>query len=80
MHSYTNFIHKKNRVIPINKNFIGQTKTNLSPSSEYSLTQNFFDPSKSSPPNDFMIKLQMRMNRFTESNYKVINDDKRDSE
>lgn len=28
---------------------------------EYDLKQNFFDPSKSSPPNDFMIKLQMRM-------------------
>jgi hypothetical protein len=28
----------------------------------YSLKQNFFDPTKSSPPNDFMIKLHMRMN------------------
>lgn len=28
---------------------------------EYDLKQNFFDPSKSSPPNDFMMKLQMRM-------------------
>jgi hypothetical protein len=26
------------------------------------LKQNFFDPTKSSPPNDFMIKLHMRMN------------------
>ena len=24
---------------------------------EYSLKQNFFDPSKSSPPNEFMLKL-----------------------
>lgn len=31
---------------------------------EYSLKQNFFDPSKSSPPNEFMIKLHMRMNQF----------------
>jgi hypothetical protein len=29
--------------------------------SEYSLKQNFFDPTKSSPPNDFMLKLQKRM-------------------
>ena len=28
---------------------------------EYSLKQNFFDPSKSSPPNEFMLKLQQRM-------------------
>ena len=35
-----------------------------SPKGEYSLKQNFFDPSKSSPPNEFMIKLHMRMNRY----------------
>jgi hypothetical protein len=28
--------------------------------SQYSLKQNYFDPSKSSPPNEFMIKLYMR--------------------
>lgn len=31
---------------------------------EYSLKQNFFDPSKSSPPNEFMLKLQLRMNHY----------------
>ena len=35
-----------------------------SPKGEYSLKQNFFDPTKSSPPNDFMIKLHMRMNKY----------------
>jgi hypothetical protein len=35
-----------------------------SPKGEYSLKQNFFDPSKSSPPNEFMIKLQMRLSKF----------------
>lgn len=30
-------------------------------SSEYSLTQNLFDPSQSSPPNDFLQKLYKRM-------------------
>ena len=35
-----------------------------SPKGEYSLKQNFFDPSKSSPPNEFMIKLHMRMNKY----------------
>lgn len=29
-------------------------------SNQYSLKQNYFDPSKSSPPNEFMIKLYMR--------------------
>ena len=28
---------------------------------EYDLKQNLFDPSKSSPPNEFMIKLRLRM-------------------
>ena len=36
---------------PTNKK--GQFRLN-----EYSLKQNFFDPSKNSPPNDFMLKLQ----------------------
>jgi hypothetical protein len=31
---------------------------------EYSLKENFFDPSKSSPPNEFMKKLQQRMNIY----------------
>jgi hypothetical protein len=29
--------------------------------SEYSLKQNWFDPFKSSPPNEFMLKLNLRM-------------------
>lgn len=44
---------------------------------EYSLKQNFFDPSKSSPPNEFMLKLYMRMSHFTSLHIK---DDNRDSE
>ncbi len=44
---------------------------------EYSLKQNFFDPSKSSPPNEFMIKLYIRMSHYTSLH---INDDNRDSE
>jgi hypothetical protein len=31
---------------------------------EYSLQQHFFDPSKSSPPNEFMLKLRMRMTYY----------------
>ena len=40
---------------PINKNEYN----------EYSLKQNFFDPSKSSPPNEFMLKLKIRMNVYS---------------
>lgn len=32
--------------------------------SECSLKQHFFDPSKSSPPNEFMLKLKARYERF----------------
>jgi len=50
----------------------------LSPKGEYSLKQNFFDPSKSSPPNEFMIKLQMRISNYNSVLY--TKDDNRDSE
>ena len=50
----------------------------LSPKGEYSLKQNFFDPSKSSPPNEFMIKLHMRMNVY--NSQCVMNDDSLDKE
>ena len=35
---------------------------------EYSLNTSFFDPTKSSPPNDFMMKLRMRMNSYNSFN------------
>ena len=56
-------IHERSIIIPINKNLSTSMDDN-SPKGEYSLKQNFFDPSKSSPPNEFMIKLHMRMNRY----------------
>lgn len=58
-----NNIHEKGIIIPINKN-LSTSMEDTSPKGEYSLKQNFFDPSKSSPPNDFMIKLRMRMNLY----------------
>lgn len=56
-------IPERSEPIPIKKNLTTSMKIN-SPKGEYSLKQNFFDPSKSSPPNDFMIKLHMRMNKY----------------
>lgn len=45
---------KTNRSLPDLSNY----------SSEYSLNQNVFDPTKSSPPDDFMVKLEMRMQHY----------------
>lgn len=58
-----NVIRERNEPIPIKQNLTTSMKIN-SPKGEYSLKQNFFDPSKSSPPNEFMIKLHMRMNKY----------------
>ena len=57
------FIRERSQPIPINKNLSTTMEVN-SPTSEYSLKQNFFDPTKSSPPNEFMIKLRLRMNKY----------------
>lgn len=51
---YPQSIHEK-RIITIKKETFSEKEK------EYDLKQNFFDPSKSSPPNDFMMKLQIRM-------------------
>jgi hypothetical protein len=64
-------IKERSNAIPI-KQIIVQNNENSK--SEYSLKQNFFDPSKSSPPNEFMIKLNIRMAMFTS----VIHIDKND--
>jgi len=36
----------------------------LTPTTEYSLKQNLIDPTKSSPPNEFMLKLRLRMRTY----------------
>ena len=64
-------IYEKTNIIPINKKNenlsikSNQNKNqNQNKNKEYSLKQNFFDPSKSSPPNNFMIKLYMRVSQL----------------
>ncbi len=59
-HRGKNIIHERssNILIPI-------SPTNKTEYNEYSLKQNFFDPSKSSPPNEFLIKLQLRMDNYS---------------
>ena len=57
-------INERTNIIPIKTNMVEQMKEDFSPKGEYSLKLNFFDPSKSSPPNDFMIKLRSRVDRY----------------
>ena len=52
--------HNKTNIIPINNNYSSSIK-NYELEKSLSLKQNFFDPSKISPPNDFMLKLQNRI-------------------
>ena len=60
------------RPIPIPK-----TNTDLNCNRvEYSLKQNFFDPTKNSPPDNFMEKLEIRMQHYY-NNVAFSNDDKR---
>lgn len=39
---------------------------------QYDLKQNIFDPSKSSPPNDFMEKLKLRMSVYESFSKNVV--------
>ena len=58
LHTIPIVIKERSKNIPI-KNL--NTNTNIN---EYSLKQNMFDPSKSSPPNEFMIKLKKRVSVY----------------
>jgi hypothetical protein len=52
------YIHEKMQPIPLKK------VTSFENSSELSLNNTFFDPSKMSPPNNFMDKLIKRMDTY----------------
>lgn len=60
-------IHERSRNIPIPQSSPTNKKEEFSVK-EYSLKQNFFDPSKSSPPNEFMLKLKLRMSHYDSFN------------
>jgi hypothetical protein len=75
--------HERNNIIPISPS----SPTNKYLENEYSLKENFFDPSKSSPPNEFMKKLQQRMNIYNSYSpsslpvsFSFIKEDKREIE
>jgi hypothetical protein len=83
MYSTQQVINERSKSIPIKKNLSTTMKDFSNIQSEYSLKQNFFDPTKSSPPNDFMLKLQIRMKSYNSSdnlcNFQI-NDDNLDKE
>ena len=68
-----NLIHERSDIIPISPS----SPTRKS-EKEYSLKENFFDPSKSSPPNEFMKKLHLRMSIY--NSFSFIKEDNREIE
>jgi hypothetical protein len=60
-------VNERSKIIPIEQKSPTKKKEGLN-YNEYSLKQNFFDPSKSSPPNEFMLKLQLRMSHYESFN------------
>ena len=83
MYSSPQVIDERSKSIPIKKNLSTSMKDFSNIQSEYSLKQNFFDPTKSSPPNDFMLKLQIRMKSYNSSDNLCnlqINEDNLDNE
>lgn len=61
MYSIPHVIHERSTSIPIKKT---PTTVMKEDHNEYGLKNNFFDPSKSSPPNEFTLKLKNRMKTF----------------
>lgn len=70
-------IHERSNIIPISPS----SPTNKNLETEYSLKENFFDPSKSSPPNGFMTKLELRIKNYNILGISKLNNvDSRDNE
>lgn len=68
MNSYKrNSIYERSKNIPIPQISPTNKKVEISVN-EYGLNKSFFDPSKSSPPNEFLLKLQLRMNTYNSCN------------
>ena len=74
MYSTPQVINERSKNIPIKKNLSTSMKDFSNIQSEYSLKQNFFDPTKSSPPNDFMLKLQKRMSIYNNNSFQFDDD------
>lgn len=57
-------IHERSDIISIPQNLPTCNKNYGKNLNSYDLNQNCFDPSKSSPPNEFMMKLRQRMTLY----------------
>ena len=57
-------IHERSNIIRIPRSPPSKEKEKEREEVEYSLKENIFDPSHSSPPNDFMTKLELRMSKY----------------
>lgn len=68
-------IYEKAIPIPIKRVLSTSSTSSENSDNEYSLKQNFFDPTKSSPPNDFMKKLKNRMAVYESHFINLDNDD-----
>jgi hypothetical protein len=66
MKTGTPHIQERTNNIPIKTTLSTNMKSELD--NTLSLKQNFFDPSKSSPPNEFILKLQKRINIYNYNN------------
>ena len=65
MNSYNPRINERSKIIKITKPQPTIMKESFN-TNEYSLKQNVFDPSKYSPPNEFMLKLKLRISLLSE--------------
>ena len=57
-------INEKSKSILIPRSPSSKDKDEKEEVVEYSLKENVFDPFKCSPPNDFMLKLELRMSKY----------------
>jgi hypothetical protein len=76
--SKSSVIHERSNIIPIAQTSPTSSKESRDRDNIYCLKQNFFDPTKSSPPNDFMLKLCERMHLYGKMDAVGIKDGRRD--
>ena len=71
IHTY-NLPQKRSISKPINIPTRNSFSNNLNKiENEYSLKENFFDPSKSSPPDNFIEKLEVRMQTYFNNSHNL---------
>ena len=59
---------------PIYNEYFNDKLINANKENEYSLMSNFFDPTNHSPPNDFLLKLQSRINEYYKKESNLFNE------